>query len=126
MTHLLEIVLPTQAAGAAGNAGIRVPFDCTILDAYYVSNADVAADGTNFATLTLNANDGAGGAFAAIAAAITTETVAADADTPRAIAITAGKAELTEGQVLQIAKTYDGTGAAMAGTVCVKVVREHA
>lgn len=126
MTQILNIVLPTQSAGANGNAGIRVPFDCSIVDAYYVSNADVDADDTNFATLTLKANDGEGGAFSAIATAITTETVDAHADTPRAISITSGSESLTEGQVLQIAKTYDGTGAAMAGTVCVKVQREHA
>ena len=123
MTDMLHIVLPTQSAGANGNAGVRVPFDCSIVEAYYVSNADVAADGSNYATLTLKANDGAGGAFAAIATAITTASVAADADTPRAITVTSP--ELEAGQVLQIAKTYTGTGAAMAGTVCVRVLREH-
>jgi len=125
MTQTLTITLcPDAAAGADAEASIYVPFACRILSAKYVTFDDVAADATNFATLTLKANDGAGGAFAAIATAITTET-AADADTPRAITITSGSEELAAGQIVQLAKTYDGTGAAMAGVCVLEVVREH-
>ena len=124
MTSTICIPLASQAAGADANAAVVVPFDCKILSASYVSHADVAANGTNFATLTLNANDGAGGAFSAIGTAITTATVAADADTVRAIVVT--KPEIAAGQIVQVAKTCDGTGAAMAGQVVLEVIREHA
>lgn len=124
MTYNLDIVLPAQSANADANAGVRVPLDGTIVSAHYVSNADVAANGSNYATLTLKANDGAGGAFAAIATAITTASVAADADTARAITVTDGS--VTAGQIVQVAKTYTGTGAAMAGTVSLVIAREHA
>ncbi len=124
MTSTLSIVLaPDAAAGADAEASVYVPFDCSIVSANYVSFDDVAADASNYATLTLKANDGAGGAFSAIAAAITTATVAADADTPRAL--TVSSPELAAGQIVQLAKTYTGTGAAMAGCLVLEVVREH-
>lgn len=123
MTSVILIPLASQAAGADAEAGCVVPFDCSIVSASYVSHADVAADGSNYATLTLKANDGAGGAFAAIATAIDTSATAADADTVRAISVTSS--ELAAGSIVQLAKTYAGTGAAMAGVCVLEVLREH-
>jgi hypothetical protein len=123
MTSVITIPLVTAAAGADAEAGTFVPFDCEIVSASYVSHDDVAANGTNYATLTLNKNDGSGGAFAAIADVITTETVACDADTARAF--TVNSAEIAAGSIVQVAKTYAASGAAMAGAVVLEVVRVH-
>jgi len=121
MTYVLSLYLPTQSAGADKDVAAIVPHNCVIESATFVPDADVTANGTNYATLTLEANDGAGGAFAAIATARTTASVDILNDTGFAFTLTAPKIEA--GQIVQLAKTYAASGVAVAGTLALTLRR---
>jgi len=121
MTYVLALYLPTQSAGADKDVAAKIPHDCVVESATYVPDADVTANATNYATLTVEANDGAGGAFAAIATAITTASDDILNDTGTSFTLTAPNLEA--GQIVQLAKTYAASGVAVAGTLLLTLRR---
>lgn len=107
---LLNIPLPTAAAGAAEEAYAVIPYDARIISAKLVPHTAAGANGTNYATVGLAANDGANGAsFSPIATSLTTETVALVLGTVREFALTAPN--VVAGTVVRVAKTFAGSGA---------------
>lgn len=113
-----QLFIPTPlinaaAAGAdATDYGVYgLPHGARILEIDGLPHAAGTADDTNFSTLTVSAG-------ATAIAAVTTETTGSGnlvAGTAFSIPLTAGGAsvELSEGEVISIAKTYDGTGLAI-------------
>lgn len=119
--QIVTIEMPTQTAGddADHDIAIPAPFACQVLGADFAPSTATAANGTNYASLLIEGNDGAGGSFSALSDALTTETTAMAVGTARAFANVKGI--VPKGGLLRLAKTTTGTGAAVAGVVSVRV-----
>ncbi len=112
----LTLDFPSTAAGTDDDFSVAVPGigSFRVTAAYWSPDTAAALDGTNFATITLASNDGAAGAFTALGT-LTTETVAMAKGTTRAITLTGDGRYVSQGDVLRLAKTEDGTGALIHG-----------
>lgn len=121
MLVTLCIPLLAVAAGANEDAIGAVPVSGRIVSAQFCPIAASAASGTNYATLTLSKSDGEGGSFAAIATAVTTETVSLAAGTVVDFALTAGSGDVVAGQSIKLAKTFAASGVAVEGNLIVTI-----
>jgi len=117
---LLPIVLPTAAAGTAEEAYVVLPYKARVVSAKLVPHTTAALNGTNYATVGLAANDGAGGSFAAIATSLTTETVALTVGVQRSFTLT-NTPILAANSIVRVAKTVAGTGAVADCTVVLEL-----
>jgi hypothetical protein len=115
MLIALTFPLIAVAAGANEDAIVAIPADCRLVSAQFCPIATSAANGTNYATLTLSKSDGAGGSFTAIADAITTETDALTVGTVYDFALTV--ADVALGGSVKLAKTFAASGVAVEGNV---------
>lgn len=79
----------------------------------FAPDAAVTANGTNFGTLTLSFDDGAGGAATSVAS-VDTSAVSWVAGTRVTFTITAANALVASGKQLKLVKTHGGTGVVMA------------
>lgn len=114
----VTIYMPTQTAGADADHDIALPDVKTrIVAAKFAPAAASAANATNYATLTIESHDGAGGSVSAHSAGMTTATVAMAVGTTREFTITADT--LPAGGSLRLAKTYAASGVAVAGVLTV-------
>lgn len=113
--YSISLKLPTASAGADATADVAIATKSQLVAAHFAPDADSALDGTNYGVVTLEANDGAGGSFAAVSSAMTTETVAMAKGTRRDFALT--RDSVPAGSIVRVAKTYEGTGVAVEGTV---------
>ena len=81
------------------------------------------ADGTDYTTVTLETNDGAGGSYTTFGS-LSTETVALTIGTSRERTMVATAArEVDQGDCLRVGKTDSGTGAVFDGGVTVLASR---
>lgn len=112
----ITIYMPTQTAGADADHDVALPAVKTrIVSATFAPSAALSADASNYATLTVESHDGAGGAVSAHTDGLTTATVAMAVGTSRALTVTADV--LPAGGAVRLAKTYAGTGGAVAGVL---------
>ena len=124
MLSILNAHLIAVAAGANEDTAVVVPFKARVIAAYFAPIAAVTANDTDYATLALTSNDGAGGSFAAIASSLVTTTagtgnMAVGTSEPFALSAT-GKVIPAGGQI-KLAKTYAGNGVAVEGVLTVLV-----
>lgn len=116
----LTIYVPTQTAGADADHDVALPsFPCQIVSASFAPSAASAANASNYASLLIESNDGAGGAVSAHSDALTTATVAMAVGTKRDFAGITGS--LPAGGIVRLAKTYAGTGVAVAGVLTLRL-----
>ena len=107
------------AATADAAATIVLTFKAQIISATLSPDLAATANGTNYASFALESNNGAGGAFAAIATAQTTASVSHAVGT--SIAFAGVTKVLASGSVVRLTKTHAGSGVAIAVTVSILV-----
>lgn len=117
MLYTLNCHLIAVAAGANEDTCVSIPAKSRIVSAVFSPIAASAANATDYATLTLSANNGAGGGFSAIAAAMTTATVAMAIGTNRSFTISPGSEIQPAGACIKLAKTYAASGVAVEGVL---------
>lgn len=117
--HRAQIAGQAVAGTADEFALVRVPYNATLVAAYWIPEAAVVADAANFAQLTVR-NRGAAAAGAARPAARSYAAVDSAAFVAEAMTLAATEADraLVAGDVLTAEKLNTGTGVALpAGTV---------
>lgn len=120
MLYALTFPLIAVAAGANEDATVLVPAKSRIVSATFSPIAASAANDTNYATLTLTANNGAGGSFTNLAPALSTTTTGTGSlavGTKLSFAVSAGAEILNADSIVKLAKTFAGSGVAVEGTV---------
>ena len=126
MGHLYEktITVPITAAGTADEfyGCVASPGRWRIKAVRFAPATASAANGTNYATVDVLTNDGAGGAYASAVTPITTATVALAVDTPRSFTLlttAAGRAaqHVTTNAMIKVGITHAGTGAVVHGAI---------
>lgn len=112
-------------AGTAGNAAGewvigRVPYACVVKDVYITTGVDVAADNTDYATITFAKRAAADYTTAVTIASSDTRAANLNgltAFTPASIPLTAANVVLTAGDVLTIKATKAASGKALGAAV---------
>lgn len=102
----------------------RVPRDCDLVDAYYLTGGTIAAAAANTATIICNKHDGAGGAGTASFSrqTITGNSVAAGVPFALTASVTAADLIMTAGQVLSFQITKQASGVVVpAGVMIVRM-----
>lgn len=117
---LVTLLLPPGiAAGAASAVTACIPYRARIVSAKLSPSVAAVANATNFAGLALEANDGAVGAFAAIATAQTTATVSHVVGTVIPFVVT--NEIIPAGSVVRLSKSFAASGVAVACTVTLEL-----
>lgn len=101
-----------------------VPWDCQIVSIKLIPKAALTANGTNYATLTFNKNDGAGGSATAVATALTTASTSWVAGTVVSLTVTESAKSLTSGQMLYAAITKAAAGVVVPASTVVYTLRK--
>ncbi len=117
----LTVHIPSTAAGTADEWYVAWPFAGTWRPkkVMFAPATGVAAGATNFTTVTITANDGAGGADSSPLASFTTDAGGTSLVLKTTIDLTLGNLTVTEmiaGRQLKIAKVESGTGDILDGT----------
>lgn len=102
----------------------RLPRDCDLIDAYYLTGGTIAAAAANTATIIINKHDGAGGAGTASFSrqTITGNSVAAGVPFLLTASVTPADLIVTAGQVLSFQITKQASGVVVpAGVVIVRM-----
>jgi len=116
----IDIAFPSVGAGSTDEVYAAVPFRCRPVAAYWAPATAAAANATNYATITLASNDGAGGSYTSLGT-LTTATVAMAVDTSRSLSMSGAGQAIPIGGMIKVAKTEAGTGAIIHGTMSVLV-----
>ncbi|MEA2703550.1 MAG: hypothetical protein QOD63_1495 [Actinomycetota bacterium] len=112
--HRSHIAGQATAGTADEFASIRVPYNATLVAAYWIPKAAVTADATNYATVNVR-NRGAAGAGTAVAATRSYAAVNSVAFVAEAMTLSATAANLlfAAGDTISVEKLNTGTGLAL-------------
>ena len=123
MDPLFAYIKANTAAGTAATPTVSLPFGTgkfDIVSAEFSPSAATAANGTNYATLTIKTNDGAGGSFSSASTGMSTASTAMAVGTTRNFTLDSDAKGLAGGSCIQVDVAHTGTGAAIDGFVCIE------
>ncbi|MEO0602305.1 MAG: hypothetical protein AAF211_12760 [Myxococcota bacterium] len=121
----LAVHFDSVAAATAEQREVAWPFPGTwrVESVFVAPSTTAAANGTNFTTVALEANDGQAGSYTRLGQ-LDTSSVPLTVGTRRAMAMDASVSqEIAQGHLLRIDKSNDGTGAMFDGGVTVLASR---